>query len=113
MITEQQMQEMVQDALPSVAERVRAELGEKVTQQAMSAVTDVVRKEVTKFAEETIAPEIRRLLVESQDGLLAICKPAAEQIVAALATSLTEALQKRLEQTYSRSEIFKTLFSPY
>lgn len=96
---------------PALVEQLKTDLMNSISWQAKETVTNVLGAEIKAWCAENLIPEIRALLTESKEGLVASIVPATEQMAAALGKAMAETMLKNLDAgSYKRDDIFKALF---
>jgi hypothetical protein len=111
MLTQDQITEAVQDALPSVLAGLKKQIQEQALYSAQNTMVTEVNKAVTQWIVDNLVPEIHSTLAQSKDGLIAMVPKIAEGITDALAKSMNEAISKKLENSWERKKIFEALIS--
>jgi hypothetical protein len=101
---------LVEQALPSIIEGLKAELKQSLTYEVRSQATQVVAAHVTAWVTENVLPELTAALVESKDGLVALGPVLAEGMVAEMAKSMSAALAAKLTNSWDRKKIFEACF---
>jgi len=81
-----------------------------VTWEIKQKAAEIVAKETTKWINENIIPELIAYLVESKNGLLQIGAKLAPRMVEELTKILIDGFKKKLESSYERGLIIKSLF---
>lgn len=109
-LTPEQVQEIFESAKPDIIAGLKAEITRQASWDVTSVASTAVKAEITKFVTEEIVPEIRTLLIESKAGIISTVVPVCETISVELTKALAEEMKKKLEQSYTRAEILKTLF---
>lgn len=110
MLTEQQIQQAVQESLPSVLAGLKQSLQERALQEASDVVTRIVRDEVQKWVVEAVVPEIHKSLIESKDGFVAAGPKLAEAMVETLVETLAADFKARMSKDWERRTVLKAMF---
>ncbi len=111
MLTQEQINEAVKDAMPSVLQGLRNEIAEQALREARQVVSTQIQSVVTAWFTSEVVPEVKAALVESKAGLIAVAPQFADQLSASLVKAMTEGLQKRLESTWERKKILEAMFA--
>lgn len=109
-LSKEQIDGMLQQALPSVVEGFKKELTQSITWQLKESAAKQVSEHVTKWVSSEVLPEVTKLLVESKDGLLSMGPLLGQSIVEAMAKSLTETLSTKLQSSWERKKVFEAMF---
>jgi hypothetical protein len=102
-------EEMVELALPSVLEGLKAEIKATIDWQIKQDAGKLVSDHVTEYIKENVLPEISLQLIESKDGLIALGATLGPALVEAMTASLLEKFKENL-QGYRRTQIFEAMF---
>jgi prophage antirepressor-like protein len=108
-LTEVQIKEILDSALPDVVAGLKTELKEMTLNQIKWSADETIGKFIRQWLSENILPEIEKTLIESKAGLVATAVLMAEQSMALIAKAHAESLAKRLESSYSREKILKSI----
>lgn len=111
MLTQEQITDAVQDALPNVLAGLKKQIQEQALYSAQQTMVTEVNKAVTAWIVENLVPEIHSTLAASKDGLIGMVPTIAEGITGALAKSMNETIAKKLENSWERKKIFEALIS--
>lgn len=111
MLTQEQINESVQDAMPDILAGLRKEIGETAIYHAKLTAQDAVQKAVSGWIVDNLVPEILRTLVESKDSLVALAPMFAQSMAAEMQKSFAETISKKLETSWDRKKIFEALLS--
>lgn len=110
-LTDEQVAQILEEAKPRLVEG----LIEDVRSSMRFGVNDVIQKEildcVRAFVKENILPDLIDALTENKEGILSVAPKLAEESVVAIATSLTTALGKQLENSWGRKKILEALYN--
>lgn len=110
MLTEEQVQELIEKSLPSMINGMKAELRQSIDWQVKDQAAKIVGAAVQEWIKENIIPEIHAALVESKEGLVLLGLEFSKRAVAEIADAMANTLKTNLERSYKRSEIFKKMF---
>ena len=110
MLTQDQINQAISDAVPDVLAGLRKEISETALYHARNSVNAAVTKAVGEWVEAELVPEIRATLAAEKDGLIAIAPEIAAGITAELNKALLATVKEKLERSWGRKAIFETLF---
>lgn len=109
MLTQEQIQQAVSDAMPDVLAGLKKEIQESAVMQAKNAVHAAVTTAVSDWITKEFVPEIKETLMREKDGLLAVVPEIGAGIAEQLQASLLDSLKKKLENTWERKKIFEAI----
>ncbi|WP_116521028.1 hypothetical protein [Achromobacter insuavis] len=109
MLSQEQIQQAVSDAMPDVLRGLRREIEDRLVREAIQTASMSVTAQVNEWVKENLVPEVLKALTESKDGLIAAAPVMAETMVQALNVSLQETITKKLESSWERKKIFEAL----
>lgn len=92
MLTQDQINQAVSDAMPDVLAGLRKEISETALYHARDSVRAAVTKAVGEWVEAELVPAIRATLSAEKDGLIAIAPEIAAGITAELNKALLAAI---------------------
>lgn len=95
----------VQSALPAVLEQLRANIAERMLQEAQQVALGEVRKAVQEWAVATLVPEIKAQLAAGKDGFIA----KAAEIAKSLGDELGKALHANAAKSLASSHVVKDI----
>lgn len=107
--TQEQIQELLDAAKPSVIESIKNDLIRNVTYDVREAAGRLIQEHIQAWIKENVLPELSKQLVESKESLISVGVAAAPQLVQQIATAMTEALAENLKNTWERKKIFEAL----
>lgn len=110
MFTNEQVQEMLEAAKPSMIEGLKQQLSQSITYEMREAFTKNIREHVTVWMQENVLPEITAQLVESKDGLIAVGVDLGQGLNKLMVDALLEDFKKNLESSYKRKTIYEAMF---
>ena len=110
MLTQDQINQAISDAVPDVLAGLRKEISETALYHARNSVQAAVTKAVGEWVEAELVPEIRATLAAEKDGLIAITPEIAAGITAELNKALLATIKEKLEKSWERKAIFEALF---
>ena len=93
MLTQDQINQAISDAVPDVLTGLRKEISETALYHARNSVQAAVTKAVGEWVEAELVPEIRATLAAEKDGLIAI----APEIAAGIAAELNKAVRATIK----------------
>lgn len=108
-LDEKQLNEIFESVKPSLIEGLKEELKSGIQWEAKQEIAKQIQKAVTDWASVNILPDVVSMLVESKEGIMKCAFQASESIVAEMSKSMAKTVKKNLEQSYTRSKIFKAL----
>ena len=111
MLTQEQINQAVSDAMPDVLAGLRKEIAETALYQARNSVQGAVTKAVGEWVEAELVPAIRTTLAAEKDGLVAVAPEIAAGITAELNKALLATLKEKLEKSWERKRIFEALIA--
>lgn len=110
MLTQDQIQEMLEAAKPSIIESLKKELSQSIGYE----VKEELRRQVQKCAQEwitsNVVPEVTRQLIEEKEGLISAALQLAPAMNALLVEAMTKEISERLSQSWNRKKIFEAMF---
>lgn len=109
MLTQEQINQAVSDAMPDVLAGLRREISESAITYARQAVQAAVAKAVGEWVEKELIPEIRNTLAAEKDGFIAMAPEMASGITAELNKALLATIKEKLEKSWERKRIFEAL----
>lgn len=111
MLTQEQINQAVSDALPDVLRGLREQIKESALNTAKYAMHDEITAQVKEWISKELTPEILRVLTEEKEGLIGIAPVFAAKIIESLTEGMVDSVQKKLENSWERKKIFEALFS--
>ncbi|WP_433705832.1 hypothetical protein [Paraburkholderia sacchari] len=111
MLTQEQINEAVQDAMPDILAGLRNEIAETAIFHAKLTAQDAVQKAVSGWIVDNLVPEILRALVEGKEGLVAMAPLFAQSMAAEMQKAFADSITKKLETSWERKKIFEALLS--
>ena len=99
MLSQEQIQQAVTDAMPDVLRGLRREIEERLVRDAIQTASMAVNAQVTEWVKENLVPEVLKALAESKDGLINAAPVMAGTMVQALNSSLQQTITKTLTFT--------------
>ena len=111
MLTQDQINQAISDAVPDVLAGLRKEISETALYHARNSVQAAITKAVGEWAEAELVPAIRDTLAAEKDGLIAIAPEIAAGITAELNKALLANIKEKLEKSWERKKIFEALFT--
>ena len=109
MLTQEQIQSAVADAMPDVLAGLRKQVAEQALLQAQRAAADEVQKAVVEWVRVELIPEVHLTLAQNKSSLVSIAPTIASHIGEALSVALMENIKKKLESSWERKKIFEAL----
>ena len=110
MLTQEQIEQAVQDSLPSILRGLKEQLEEKAIQEAGQVVSGIVRGVVQEWVKEQIIPVLTATLVEHKEGIIAVAPKLASMTTELLVEAMIVDLKKSLENSWDRRKILKAMF---
>ena len=111
MLTQDQINQAISDAVPDVLAGLRKEISETALHHARNSVQAAVTKAVGEWVEAELVPAIRTTLAAEKDGLIAIAPEIAAGITAELNRALLATIKEKLEKSWERKKIFEALLA--
>ena len=111
MLTQDQINQAISDAVPDVLAGLRKEISETALHHARNSVQAAVTKAVGEWVEAELVPAIRDTLAAEKDGLIAIAPEIAAGITTELNKALLATIKEKLEKSWERKKIFEALFT--
>lgn len=111
MLTAEQIEQAVSDALPNVLNGLRREIQETALAQARQTALNFISKAVQDWCQQNLIPSVHATLAESKDGLIAMGPLLAEKTSALLVESITKDLSEKLSKSWERKKIMEALFA--
>lgn len=111
MLTQDQINQAVSDAMPDVLAGLRKEISETALYHARNSVQAAVTKAVGEWVEAELVPAIRDTLAAEKEGLIAVAPEIAAGITAELTKALLANIKAKLETSWERKRIFETLLT--
>lgn len=109
MLSQEQIQQAVSDAMPDVLRGLRREIEDRLVREAIQTASMAVQSQVNEWVKTNLVPEVLASLRQSKDGLIAAAPVMAATMVQALNSSLQQTITKKLESSYERKKIFEAL----
>lgn len=109
MYSQEQINELLEAAKPSIIEGLKKEIQQTVTYQMQEAAAKAVREHTTQWINENVIPEITAQLVESKDGLISLGAKLAPMLLDSMTESFAGAIKKKMESSWERKKIFESL----
>ncbi|MEN4917538.1 hypothetical protein ABE485_02615 [Achromobacter spanius] len=109
MLSQEQIQQAVNDAMPDVLRGLRREIEDRLVREAIQTASMAVQSQVNEWVKTNLVPEVLTSLSQSKDGLIAAAPVMAATMVQALNSSLQQTITKKLESSYERKKIFEAL----
>lgn len=101
------------DNREAIKAHVKKVILDGISKQFQWELPQVVTKEVSKFMEEEIVPEIRKQLIADKDLIVEAATKAVQGIAIEVGTSLQKLAAEQLSNSYKVREIGKALFAGY
>ena len=111
MITQEQLNDMLEAAKPSIIEGFKKDIQESINWEVRQTAASLIRREVETWISKNIIPEIHRQLVESKNGFLKLGTKLGEGLVEVLIENLLIVFKDNLQTGYKRRDIFKSMFN--
>ncbi len=111
MLTQDQINQAVSDAMPDVLAGLRKEISETALYHARNSAQAEITKAVSEWVEAELAPAIRATLAAEKDGLIDIAPEIAAGITAELNKALLATIKEKLEKSWERKKIFEALLA--
>jgi hypothetical protein len=111
MLTQEQIEEAVKDAMPDILAGLRKEIGETAIFHAKLTAQDAVQKAVSGWVVDNLVPAILKTLVDSKDSLVAMAPVFAQSMAVEMQKAFIDSIQKKLETSWDRKKIFDALLS--
>lgn len=111
MLTQDQINQAVSDAMPDVLAGLRKEISETALYHARNSAQAAITKAVGEWVEAELVPAIRATLAAEKDGLISIAPEIAAGITAELNKALLATIKEKLEKSWERKKIFEALLA--
>lgn len=111
MLTQEQINEAVQGAMPDIMAGLRKEIAESAVFHAKQAAFDAVQKAVNGWITENLVPEILTVLCDNKAGLISAAPKLAEGMVDAMNKAFIDSITKKLESSWERKRVFEALLA--
>jgi hypothetical protein len=111
MLTQEQVNKLLEDSKPAMIECFKKEVMQSVTWDVKATIGKELTAHVQKWIQENVIPEVTRQLVESKDGLIALGVAIAPQMVEAFTEAAIKDFKRKLESSWEREKLFKALFA--
>lgn len=109
MLSNEQIQEMLEAAKPSIIESIKADVKQCITWEVKEQCAKQVRAHVEGWVTENVIPEITASLVESKEGIVSIGAALGPAIVDSIVQVLTKEVSENLSKSWQRKKIFDAL----
>jgi hypothetical protein len=109
MLSNEQIQEMLEAAKPSIIESIKADVKQCISWEVKEQAAKQVRTHVESWIAENVIPEITAALVESKQGLVSIGVALGPAIVDSVVQVLTKEVSEKLGKSWERKKIFEAL----
>lgn len=109
MYTQEQINELLEAAKPSIIEGLKNDIKQHITWEMKETAGKLVREHVTSWVNENIIPEITSQLVESKEGLVSLGAGLAPVLLDAMTESFAETIKKKMENSWERKKVFEAL----
>jgi len=110
MITEQQINELLEAAKPSIIEGFKTEIKHSITWEVKNKAAQLVADATEVWIKENVIPEIVKELSESKSGLIAIGAKLGPAMVEVLTQNLIAAVSEKMGKSWERNKIFEAMF---
>jgi len=111
MLTQDQVNELLEQAKPSIIEGLKREVSSSVTFVMKDEAGRIIREHVTAWIKTNVIPELTSQLVEGKDGLIKAGKLLADAVCEQLVTAMATDLGKKLTNQWERKKILESMFS--
>ena len=108
-LSEEQLQKMLDDSLPSIVESFKAELKSGIDYQVRENAGRQVAEFVKGWVQTNVIPELEKQLVESKAGLIDAGPVLAAALVDQMRVAITATVADKLKESWGRREFFKAL----
>jgi hypothetical protein len=108
-LTDEQIKDILDSALPDVVSGLKTELKEMALNQIKWSADETIGKFIRQWLSDNIIPGIETTLVESRSGLIATAIKMAEQSMQLIAEAHAVELKKRLENSWDRKKILTAI----
>jgi predicted N-formylglutamate amidohydrolase len=109
MYSQEQINDLLEAAKPSIIEGLKKEIKQSITYQMQEAAAKAVREHTTNWITENVIPEITKELVESKEGLVALGAKLAPVLLDSLTESFADTIKKKMESSWERKKVFEAL----
>jgi len=109
MLTEIQINEMLEAAKPSIINGFKEEISKNITWEIREKAAAVIQKEVEAWVKENVIPEVLKGLTERKEGFIGLGVEFGQQAVQLISQSMTDTLKKKLESSWERKKIFTAM----
>jgi hypothetical protein len=111
MFTPEQINELLEQAKPSVIESLKNDLRAQISWDTKNTAGELVRKHVTEWVQEQILPEVTKQLIESKESLVSLGVCIAPALMEALTKAFTDAVSESLKSSWQRKKVFDALLN--
>jgi uncharacterized membrane-anchored protein YjiN (DUF445 family) len=111
MLTQEQVNELLESAKPSIIEGLKRDISNSVTYTMKENAGQVIREHVTEWIKNNVIPEITKQLIEGKEGLIKAGFLLAESTCNMLMESMVKDLGKRLQNDWERKKILEAMFN--
>lgn len=109
-LNEQFFIDALKENAESIKRHVREQIMNGITRQFQWELPEVIKKQVSKFMEEEIAPEIQKQLINDKAIIVDAATVAVQGIALEVAKGLQKAVADQMAHAWGRSKIAKALF---
>lgn len=111
MMTQKEVNELLEAAKPKVIESLKEEIAKTITYDVTAAARKAISDHVAEWVAENVIPEVTRQLFESKDGMISVGVKLADNLSDELVKSMTTTVAENLKQSWTRREVLQKLFS--
>jgi hypothetical protein len=109
-LNQKQIEKLLESSMPSIVEGFKRQIINSISLDVSTQAGQDIAKFVREWVQVNILPEIEKSLVENKEGLVAVGILFAERSVETIAEAMVASLKENLSQSWTRTEIFKSLF---
>lgn len=110
-MTQEQINELLESAKPSIIEALKKEITAGISYEAKAVVQQEIKEAVTEWVKENIIPSVVSQLAESKEGIISVAVQLAPMMVDEINKGLISALSKKMESSWERKKIFDAMFA--
>jgi hypothetical protein len=109
MLTQEQVNELLESAKPSIIQSIKDELKQSITYEMKQACAQQVKAHTEQWIKENVIPEITTALIEGKDGLVGVGVKLGPAIVDEVVKGMTAAVAENLKNSWDRKKVFESL----
>lgn len=110
MLTQDQINELLESAKPSIIESIKNDLKQTISYEMKQVCAQQVKAATEAWIKENVIPEITAELVERKEGLISAGAKLGPLIIDEVVKSMTAAISQKLKSSWERKKIFDSMF---